>query len=221
MSRIGCDAAEIEPNVRDLGTNGGEWLISTQVWRTNDAEKKKKIKTRSFGAFLLVEYLVFPSVSATILRYYVCEEFEGYDEWGSLDVLRVMQADYEISCDSARYKTGGMAYATLMLFVYPIGIPSRARVPKFVSFDSVRHRLFWGIQLYRNRHKINPDLERMPGETDVQLMVRKLEIRDNDESIHHLAFLFDEYEPRSARILTAELVPGRRFSTSAASPTTV
>ena len=90
-----------------------------------------------------------------------------------------MMADHNISCYSPKYQGPGMAYAVLTMFIYPIGIPS-----------------FFFVELYRNRHKINPDLERLPGETDAQLQRRKTVVREQDESIQHLAFLFDEYEPR-------------------------
>ena len=36
----------------------------------------------------------------------------------------------------------------------------------------------------------------------------QMDVRDKDESIHHLAFLYDEYEPRSVQRSTAESVPG-------------
>ena len=58
-----------------------------------------------------------------------------------------------------------------------------------------RNRLFFFVELYRHRHEINPDLERLPGEKDAELQRRKIAVRDADESITHLRFLFDERAP--------------------------
>ena len=57
---------------------------------------------------------------------------------------------------------------------YPIGIPA----------------LYFAL-LHRHRKRINPDLAPLPGETAADLQRRKVEARDADASIHHLAFLYE------------------------------
>ena len=89
---------------------------------------------------------------------------------------QVLLADYSISCESAKYNGIRMAYAVFMVFIYPVGIP-----------------LLYFVQLYRHRHTINPDLERLPGETDEELQLRKINVREADDSHHHIVFLYDEY----------------------------
>ena len=166
------------------------------------AEAKKSIKVRTFGWCLLLAYVVpradvklyvasrrasrnrvvktpsqvvFPSVSACVLRYFNCDFFEAIDSDGSSRTIQVLLADYSISCDSAKYNGFYMAYASLMVLIYPVGIPC-------ICF----------VLLYRHRHQINPELERLEDETHEELQARVLEVRDADEDIHHIAFLFDE-----------------------------
>ena len=120
--------------------------------------------------------MVFPSVSACVLRYFNCDFFEAIDSDGSSRTIKVLLADYSISCDSAKYNGFYMAYALIMVMIYPIGIPC-------VCF----------VLLHRHRDQINPELERLEDETDEELQARALEVRDADEDIQHIAFLFDEH----------------------------
>ena len=55
-------------------------------------------------------------------------EFESINADESTKMLRVLLADYDISCDSRRYNGLYMAYALLMVVIYPIGIPWRGGV---------------------------------------------------------------------------------------------
>ena len=106
------------------------WLAcKLLVFFTKSPETRRHIKVYSFGAFLLLLYIIFPSVSAAVLRYFKCVEFEGVRADGGRQLRRVMLADYNISCDSRKYRGAGTAYAMLMVLVYPVGIPSRGRVP--------------------------------------------------------------------------------------------
>ena len=64
------------------------------------------------------------------------------------------------------------------VLVYPVGIPA-----------------LYAWQLHANRLKINPPLERLVGESDEALQMRKIKVRDADHSNHHLRFLFEERAP--------------------------
>jgi hypothetical protein len=70
--------------------------------------------------------LLLPSVSTTIFQAYRCEnidpdgEDDEDDDW-------FLAHDYTISCSSDRYNFG-VAWATVMIFVYPIGVTSSKRV---------------------------------------------------------------------------------------------
>lgn len=56
-------------------------------------------------------------------------------------MIRVLQADYSISCDSKRHRTGWTIYAWVMLFIYPIGVPA-----------------LYAAQLFRYRFRIDPNV---------------------------------------------------------------
>jgi hypothetical protein len=183
------------------------------------AKKAKSIRTTSFGAFLLLTFVVFPSVSTTVLRFYNCVSYEEGFSDGSTETIKVLEADHDISCQSPSYK-GWSIYALAMLFVYPVGIP-----------------LLYFVELFRYRERINPSVDvsrlseiedtsegrprsasaeaymklnaRLTRQTSsardlmktmiganaissAQVQKRKLATRDADESIQHLAFLFEE-----------------------------
>ncbi|KAH8062684.1 hypothetical protein JL722_3613 [Aureococcus anophagefferens] len=101
----------------------------------------------TFGWFLLLTFVVFPrvsascgrddfesfsprkgrkivtdalgrSVSATVLRFYNCVSFDEGLADGSTETLKVLEADFDISCTSSSYKGAWSAYALIMMFVF-------------------------------------------------------------------------------------------------------
>jgi len=183
-------------------------------------KKAKSIRSTSFGAFLLLTFVVFPSVSTTVLRFYNCVSYEEGFSDGSTETIEVLEADHDISCTSPSYKGIWSTYALAMLFVYPVGIP-----------------LSYCLLLFRYRKQLDPDVdesrlseiedtsdgrprsasaeaytklnERLPLQNSsardlmktmlgantvsaAELQKRKLATRNKDESIHHLLFLFEE-----------------------------
>ena len=164
------------------------FAIGAAVAACASAKHAREVRTQTFGWFLLLTFLVFPSVSATVLRFYNCVSFaEGLAD-GSTETLKVLEADYSISCKSPSYEGVWSAYALIMMFVYPIGIPS----------------LYW-IQLFRYRKRINPDVDTSRLSDAAEVQARKLAKRDADESIHYLCFLFEEHD--LPRLYTALLQP--------------
>lgn len=67
------------------------------------------MSTASFVAFF-----VYSTVSFTILQTFVCD---------TVDDTSFLRADYSISCDTRAY-LNYRAYAVLMIWVYPIGVPA-------------------------------------------------------------------------------------------------
>ncbi|KAK7239235.1 calcium ion binding protein [Aureococcus anophagefferens] len=106
------------------------------------AKKAKSIRTTSFGAFLLLTFVVFPSVSTTVLRFYNCVSYEEGFSDGSTETIKVLEADHDISCTSPSYKGIWSTYALAMLFVYPVGIPL----------------LYW-VLLFRYRKQLDPSVD--------------------------------------------------------------
>ena len=95
----------------------------------------------AYSWFLLLTYVVFTGASTTVLRFFNCVEYESRDATGSLETLRVLQADHSISCDSPSYDAW-KGYAVIMVFIYPIGIP-----------------LLYLCELLYHRKAINPDID--------------------------------------------------------------
>ena len=164
------------------------FAIGAAVAACASAKHAREVRTQTFGWFLLLTFLVFPSVSATVLRFYNCVTFDEGLADGSTETLKVLEADYDISCKSPSYEGVWSAYALIMMFVYPIGIPS----------------LYW-IQLFRYRKRINPDVDTSRLSDAAEVQARKLAKRDADESIHYLCFLFEEHD--LPRLYTALLQP--------------
>ncbi|KAK7236791.1 calcium ion binding protein [Aureococcus anophagefferens] len=87
------------------------------------ADEAKPIRSTSFGTFLLLTFVVFTSVSTTVLRFYNCVSYEEGFSDGSTETIRVLEADHDISCDSPSYKGIWSTYALAMLFVYTYSRP--------------------------------------------------------------------------------------------------
>ena len=103
----------------------------------------KKVDEWTYFAFLLI-FLVFPSNSASVLRFFNCVKFDARGR--SPRTIKVLMADMSIGCRSDRYKLTRI-FAWVMLVIYPVGVP--------VLCFAV---LFW----YRKR--INPKSDVAPGE---------------------------------------------------------
>ena len=186
-------------------------------WLRTDKEKKRAAWTGAYSWFLLLTFMVFTSVSTTVLRFFNCVEYDSVDANGRLKTLRVLQADHGISCDSPSYKKWSV-YAGIMVFIYPVGIP-----------------LLYFAELWYHRKAINPDVVAgyavinpdasagappaadappdgdappagltIMSEKDVQEL--KIKRRSEDKSIAHLEFLFRDYEPRTYLFIVFECV---------------
>ena len=80
-----------------------------------ESRKYKVLENTLFQVFIIITYVIYPSVSTTIFSAFVCEDFD--------DGSSYMRADYSTSCDSAEYASI-YGLAVFMIFVYPIGIPA-------------------------------------------------------------------------------------------------
>lgn len=76
------------------------------------------IKDKCFTTSFLVIFLVYPSVCAKVFATFVCSELDE-DLEGSNSYLR---ADLSISCNGP-WRSVMLAYATVMIVIYPIGVP--------------------------------------------------------------------------------------------------
>ena len=81
---------------------------------------RRELKFRYYSWFFFLTYLILPSVATTIFGMFPCKNVDPYGEDNLDDYFLI--ADYSISCHSDRYKFG-VAWASIMIFVYPVGIP--------------------------------------------------------------------------------------------------
>ena len=104
----------------------------------------RKMKQKYFTLFLLLIYCVLPSVTTTIFAMFPCvdvdpEKVDGLDDY-------YLRADTAISCTSDRFNFG-VAYALVMMFVYPIGVTSWFFILLYKKKDALSKRENSGQQL--------------------------------------------------------------------------
>ncbi|CAM9123034.1 unnamed protein product, partial [Choristocarpus tenellus] len=73
-----------------------------------------RIRRRHISVGYAVTFLVFSFSSSKIFQTFACEELE--------DGKTYLRADYSLECTSDRHQAF-QAYAAIMIFVYPLGIP--------------------------------------------------------------------------------------------------
>ena len=144
------------------------------------AKKKRIFKassglmTKCSGVVILVVYIFLPLSSRALFGCFRCEDFDDGSE--------LLQADYSLSCKDDRY-TLMVAYALVMLFIWPLGIPA-----------------LFSVLLWRRREQLQvlgvaKDRSELgqPAATEAEL----LKIRDDDESLDLIRLLFDAYRPEA------------------------
>ena len=89
--------------------------------RGDKAHAFNEIKTKYLSYFFYLTYLVLPSVTTTIFQMFLCTDMDPNGETPGEDNL-FLTADMRISC-SSDYFYGGETYASIMVIVYPVGIP--------------------------------------------------------------------------------------------------
>ena len=113
---------------------GALFIARRRSPNTENLQPILQSKRASTGLFIL--FFVYSSVSFTIFQTFVCDDLD--------DGMSYLRADYSIVCSSETH-TAYKTYASIMVCVYPVGIPA-----------------FFGWWLVRNRH----DLEK-PGREDM------------------------------------------------------
>jgi hypothetical protein len=157
---------------------------------------QKKLLT----ALFLVNSFLLPQVSMTIFSTFSCTEFDG-------DYGRYLTADKSIDCESGAHSgmvacvreaplplnssatplTHGRSrrYATAMIVVFPVGKP-----------------LLCLYLLWRKRGEIDVGQDRLEKEhaglhgDGATGLKEAVELRDKNEDIKHLAFLYESYQPK-------------------------
>ena len=82
-------------------------------FRSKTLQERQRGKMNFWRLFLYLLFLVYPSVSSTVLRLYVCTEIDG---------SYYLQTDLRVSCYSSQWTS--YTYASLILILlYPVGVP--------------------------------------------------------------------------------------------------
>ena len=100
------------------------WQISSGNSENKDEEirdQTKRLKFQYFNVFLILSFLVLPSITTTIFQMFPCKNVDPGNEDDMPNTY--LQADFTIDCESPRYQTG-VGIAVAMIFIYPLGIPA-------------------------------------------------------------------------------------------------
>ncbi|GMI25880.1 hypothetical protein TeGR_g1793 [Tetraparma gracilis] len=168
--------APMDHHARLLGYTLGILVLDAVLLLVYKAAGKGKGGQVLMALFLVNSFLL-PQVSMVIFSTFPCTKFD--DDYGTY-----LTADKSIDCDGAAH-AGMVAYATAMIFVFPVGKP-----------------LLCLYLLWRKRGEIDVGQDRLEkehaglhgnGATGLQEAV---ELRDKNEDIKHLAFLYESYQPK-------------------------
>lgn len=158
--------------------------------------ERSNIRTKFVFTLLLLSYLCLPLCSSTTFRYFDCSTFDRGEGYDGKRLLRVLDIDRTIKCDSPTYRAW-LAFVIITICIWPVGCP-----------------LAYLIVLWRERDKIDPAVEADPaGEEDydrlapgfaadvarfkvARIQAQKIALRNEKDGLDALELLFAEYEPR-------------------------
>ncbi|CAM9540886.1 unnamed protein product, partial [Scytosiphon promiscuus] len=103
------------------------WIAMRRISATaeNAGDAVETIHRKHQTVLLLLTFLVYSSVSSMVFQTFACETLD--------DGIEYLRADYRIQCTDAKHKAFEV-YASLMIMVYPVGIP-----------------LLYAVQLFQHR----------------------------------------------------------------------
>lgn len=97
-----------------LSMLAGAYLVAQKKYG-NSEHGRLVVRNQHLTAALFVVFFTYSSASSTIFQTFRCDLLD--------DGVQYLQADYSITCSNATHKAF-TAYASLMLVVYPLGIPA-------------------------------------------------------------------------------------------------
>ena len=93
---------------------GGTYAFAKKRNGTSEAAVRA-VENKHRSVALFVTFFVYSSVSFTVFQTFVCDSLD--------DGVSYLRADYSLSCSSKKH-SGYVVYASVMVLVYPIGIPA-------------------------------------------------------------------------------------------------
>ena len=109
-----------------------------RVDQTSDVDERKIKMTQGWKISLFLLFLIYPSVSATVLQMWHCRDIDGTE---------YLTADYRITCWEGDHLTYAMI-AAIAFVVYPLGIPV------FFLYELIANR----DALYDEEHQDHADV---------------------------------------------------------------
>ena len=163
---------------------GVYWVLARKFFGVVD---KRKPRSQIIYGSLLFVYVILPSIATSVFTYFSCAAFDrGH---GRRD-LRVIATQLDIKCTTPRYRRWAV-YTGFMIFVWPVGVVAML-----------------AVILWTHRTKLNPRLEATTHDLAADLLggadaapkcealdVVKVHIRDADDSVATLSFLFEDFRP--------------------------
>ena len=119
----GC-IADINFHDRMVISTLGPIIVMMMIWgsytiavvrNSRLEEALRHIRHKHMSAVILVTFLVYSSVSSTVLQMFDCEHLDDGNNY--------LRADYTILCDSLKHRALEV-YAGVMVIIYPVGIPA-------------------------------------------------------------------------------------------------
>eukprot|EP00478_Filoreta_tenera_P000077 GABV01000077.1.p1 GENE.GABV01000077.1~~GABV01000077.1.p1 ORF type:complete len:659 (+),score=179.96 GABV01000077.1:106-2082(+) len=183
-----------------------KFVLHWRWFSDEDEFARKRDRRRFWRMFLFTLFLLYPSVTAVVIRLWNCRDIGG---------VRYLASDLSVECSGSKYDTYS-AINVLMLLVYPIGIPAFIftmlfRYRKRLREPGVRGQLgflydayfgrYWWFELIDMLHKalmvsvppFMPSDVQLPfamgilGSYTIVLLVMKPYLRKGDDRLHLLA----------------------------------
>ena len=106
-------------------------LLMSRLFRSPSGGASRSSERCATAAFYIV-FFVYPSVSAKIFSTFNCEQFDGSFDGSD----RWMRADVTVDCNAAE-RAGWIAYASCMILMYPLGVPTYFAYLLFVRYRAI------------------------------------------------------------------------------------
>lgn len=151
-------------------------VIAYRINDINPSYDHQKYRRGTIFAALIISFVLFSPVSIVIFQSFACETFDDGNSY--------LIADYSINCDTPEHSFY-IAYASIMVLIYPVGVP-----------------LTYLILLRLEKDKVNPRTELVVRAderdlvSDIVIQHEKIKLRDSYEELKYISFLYETYQPR-------------------------
>jgi hypothetical protein len=159
--------------------------LAALIYYVYKSSSSEDVKHKCIAGFLKMTYLVFPGVSTAVFQTFSCITFDTKESF--------LKQDLSIDCNAAEERPVMLAYAILMVILYPMGITAMYAIllwrqrKEICPIEGEWHGIL-GIK------DVFPPKLRTMDEEDKMTEQRRLDIPKNPE-LNSIQFLFKEYEP--------------------------